>query len=97
MKIKILSLFLIFELISCGISNTTEQLRKEVQNEIDIELQERAKDKDITFSIKSFKLVHTNGTKYDGLLKTLEDGNENIYHVDVTFDGKSYLYKLSEN
>lgn len=65
-----------------------------VRTDINSELQKRASEYDVTIEINSFDLVHKGGKEYSGILKTMEDGDEYTYQVDVTVDGDAYMWRI---
>ena len=83
-------------LFSCNEGVSKDQLASKVRSDINVELQKRASDNGISFSINSFDLVHKGGKEYSGILKTIEGGQEYNYQVDVTFDGDSYMWNIVE-
>jgi hypothetical protein len=97
MKKKLLYLFLLFIVLSCNDSSVSkEKLTSEVRNDINVELQKRASSNGISLTINSFVLLHKEGKEYSGILKTIEEGEEYTYQVDVTVDGNSFIWKIIE-
>lgn len=90
-----LTLFtMVLALIGCG--KSTEEIEADVKLDMTTELQKRADEADITLVVESFDLLHKEGKEYSGILKTVEDGTEYTYQVDVTVDGDNYMWKIVE-
>lgn len=83
-------------LVSCNGGISKEKLAEKVKSDINDEFSKRASDNGISYSITSFDLLHKEGKEYSGILKTIENGQEFTYQVDVTVDGDSYMWKIIE-
>ena len=81
-------------LAGCGGGVSTEALAKEVQENIE---QTWAKQPDFASArIKSFTLVHKGGKQYRGLMEAEQDGESYTLGVDVTYDGKSFMWEIAQ-
>lgn len=96
MKKFISTLLICFSLLlfSCDGYVSKEKLAEKVKSDINSELSKRASSYGVSFSIKSFDLIHKGGKEYSGILKTDEGGEEYTYEVNVTVDGDSYMWKI---
>lgn len=73
---------------------TTDALAKEVQANIE---QTWAKEPDLaTAQIKSFTLVHQGGQQYRGLLEAEQEGESLSFGVDVTYDGRAFMWEITQ-
>lgn len=86
-----LTLALSLSLSGCGTS--TEDLAEEVRSNMAETFAQDATTRHI--KIKDFTLIHEDGKKYKGLLKTSENGTEFTYSVDVTYDGSSFIWQVA--
>lgn len=77
---------------SCMGGVNKEELRNRVIQDIDNEFNQKANDYGISYEIVSFDLLHNVGNEYNGLLKTIEDGETFNYSVKVTVEGDNYLW-----
>ena len=69
-----------------------ENLESEVKASIETKL---AQDPATSSTrINSFKLVHENGNKYKGMLIAQTDGKSDDVEVDVTYDGRTFMWKI---
>jgi uncharacterized protein (UPF0333 family) len=44
--------------------------------------------------IDNLQLVHVSGNQYQGVMRTLENGQSFTYSVDVTYDGTSFMWEI---
>jgi hypothetical protein len=44
--------------------------------------------------IQNFRLIHESGNKYKGMLEVQTDGNNETADVDVTYDGRTFMWKI---
>jgi len=93
---KILYIFLITLLIttSCNNGVSTSGLTEEVRNDINESFKPQAQSEGIDYQIKDLILVHKGGNEYDGILETIEDGEEFSYEVVVNVDGEGFIWKI---
>lgn len=96
MKKLIILLITCSFLFSCNGLVSKEKLAEKVKSDINSEFSKKASASGISYSIKSFDLLHKGGKEYSGILKTTEDGEEFTYQVDVSVDGDSYMWKIVE-
>lgn len=75
-----------------GVLLTREQLETQVRD--NIEKTFRANVATMGTQIQSFNLVHEGGNKYKGMLATLTGTKKETAEVDVTYDGKTFLWKI---
>ena len=94
MKHFLSSLLISVLLISCSSNISKDKLVSKVRTDINTELQKRGASYDVQIEINSFDLIHKGGKEYSGILKTIEDGDEYTYQVDVTVDGDAYMWKI---
>ena len=84
---KFILLILVIILCSCNTSPSLEELSGKVEKDIYIEFTKF----DPNFKIESFDLIHVEGKKYNGILKSSKNGFPVAYSIDVTLDGDKYL------
>ncbi len=96
-KMKILFILLITLLLatSCNNGVSTSGLTEEVRNDINESFKSQAKSEGINYQIKDLILVHKGGNEYDGILKTIEDGEEFSYEVVVNVDEEGFIWKIN--
>ncbi|MCC7300654.1 MAG: hypothetical protein IT583_06210 [Verrucomicrobia bacterium] len=79
-------------LTGCGAS--TETLAKEVRASVE---ETFAKNPDLKDAqIKTFMLVHKGGKQYAGVLEGEINGEPLNLSIDVTYDGKAFMWKIVE-
>ncbi len=71
---------------------TKEQLESEVRKSIQETFLKSADTKDV--QVESFNLVHESGNKYKGMLAAKAAGNTETLEVDVTYDGRTFMWKV---
>ena len=71
---------------------TKEQLESEVRKSIQETFLKSADTKDV--QVESFNLVHESGNKYKGMLAAKTAGNTETLEVDVTYDGRTFMWKV---
>lgn len=75
-----------------GIKMTTSDLQKEVRKSIEGTL---AKEPAFASAkVLSFGLIHKTGNQYEGLLEFSVNGTAEKHAVDVTYDGKQYIWQI---
>ena len=84
----------LFTFFSCNSIISKDQLTSNVRNSINTDLSKKASEKNMSFSIYSFVLVHISGNEYSAVLNTNEGGKDYTYEVNVTVDGDSYVWKI---
>lgn len=85
---------LLLAFTSCNGGVSKDRLTKTVRADIETAFSKKATENGMTYSINSFNLVHDEGNRYTGILKSTENGNEFTYQVDVIVDGDSYVWKI---
>ncbi len=75
-------------------SYSTDDLAKEVRANMAETLSQDAGTAHV--EITDFNLVHIDGKQYRGILKTTEHGQKFTYTVNVTFDGKNFMWEIEE-
>lgn len=79
-------------LTGCGVS--TETLTQEVRESIE---ETWAKNPDLKDAqIKNFMLVHKGGTQYTGILEAEVEGEALNLSINVTYDGKTFIWQAAE-
>ena len=77
-----------------GLRLTTTELQTQVQQSIQ---ETWAKEPTLAGAqINSFTLIHKSGNEYEGLLEITRDGETEKLKVDVTFDGRQFMWKVRE-
>ena len=72
---------------------STEELAKEVQANIEEKWVSEAEWE--TVVIHSFTLVHKGEQQYRGILEASQNGETVTLGVDVTYDGESFMWKIT--
>jgi hypothetical protein len=75
-----------------GSALTKEQLEIEVRKNIQETFLKSADTKDT--QIENFNLVHESGNNYKGMLTAKTDGKTETAEVDVTYDGRTFMWKI---
>lgn len=89
-------LVLVFGLIiqsGCSGQLSTEELAKEVQANIEEKWASEAEWE--TVVIDSFTLVHKGEQQYRGILEASQNGETVTLGVDVTYDGESFMWEIT--
>jgi len=76
--------------VGCGLS--TEQLTKEVREAIE----ETWEEQGAKIKIEDFTLVKKSKTEYKGILKASGYGEKQTLTVNVTVDGKSFMWEIAD-
>ena len=78
----------VFDFLTLGnTSGLQEQVRQEIQSKW-------ASYQYPPVTINSFSLIHKSGNEYEGLLEVSQSGSTLTLPVDVTLDGKQFMWKL---
>ena len=91
-KILILSLIVLFT--SCQNRWTTDGLTEEVRNDISESLISKSKSEGRNYEVKDLTLINKGEGEYDGILETIEDGEEFSYEIVVNVDGSNFIWKI---
>lgn len=78
----------------CSDGVSTEALTKEVR--ASIEKTWAAEPALASAKIKEFSLVHKEGQQYRGLLEAEQNGEAITVALDVTFDGKAFIWEIEQ-
>jgi hypothetical protein len=70
------------------ISSLESQVKSDIQTKL---AQDPATS---SIQIKSFSLVHESGNKYKGIFEAQTDGNKESAEVEVTYDGRTFMWKI---
>jgi hypothetical protein len=46
-------------------------------------------------TVETLTLVHKSGTQYKGILKVTDNGQEDTYVLNVTYDGKQFMWQIA--
>ncbi len=90
---KTIGVLLLMLMVSCQ-SIDKNALEQQVRSDINEQFSKEASAYGISYTIKSFHLTHVSGNEYLGALNTVEDGEEFVYQVYVTYDGSSYFWQI---
>jgi hypothetical protein len=91
---KLLILSLILLITSCQNRWTTDGLTEEVRNDIGETLTSKSKSEGRNYEIKDLTLINKGEGEYDGILETIEDGEEFSYEIVVNVDGANFIWKI---
>ncbi len=91
---KLLMLSLILLITSCQNRWTTDGLTEEVRNDIGETLKSKSKSEGRNYEIKDLTLINKGEGEYDGILETIEDGEEFSYEIVVNVDGANFIWKI---
>jgi hypothetical protein len=75
-----------------GSALTQQQLESQVRQNIQETFLKDPATKGI--QIQGFNLIHDSGNKYKGMLTAQTDGKTETVEVDVTYDGKGFMWKI---
>ena len=92
MKKNIFILFFVL-LTACSMRLSVSEIEEDLGPSLIEDIAENYDINDSEIILNSFNLVYDEGNSYSGLLNTTYGGMQQIFSIDLLYDGETYLYE----
>ncbi len=93
MRSLLLALFIVFA-VGCNYFISTEQIAKDVKEQIQQEFDTQSQFKDYHFKINNLTVIKQQGNQYKGLAEVLYEGQVHRIAVNILMDGEKYIWEI---
>lgn len=93
MRSLLLTLFMVFA-VGCNYFVSTDQIAKDVKEQIQQEFDTQSQFKDYHFKISDLTVIKQQGNQYKGLAEVIYEGKVHRISVNILMDGEKYIWEI---
>lgn len=93
MRSLLLALFMVFA-VGCNYFVSTDQIAKDVKEQIQQEFDTQSQFKDYHFKISDLTVIQQQGNQYKGLAEVIYEGKVHRISVNILMDGEKYIWEI---